>query len=128
MRPLLLASCAVTLAWGAAAAAQPAASPSTDDSKCLLEMVALSNSTDPKMQQLGREGVFFFTGRITGREPNFNFASLQTMARGMNPQTAQTDLQQRCGPMFQKYIQQLQAALQPPAGAQPPAAGAKPKR
>lgn len=117
---------AATLTLVTAAEAQPGAtSPSVADARCLLAMVALSNSTDADQQRLGQGGIIYFTGRIAGRDPNFDFASLKTLATKMDMQAAQTDLQQHCGPMFNKSMQQLGSALSPPAGSTPPA-GARP--
>lgn len=114
---------AATLMLVTAADAQPAAnSPSVADARCLLAMVALSNSTNADQQRLGQGGIIYFTGRIAGRDPNFDFASLKTLATKMDMQAAQTDLQQHCGPMFNKSMQQLGSALSPPAGSTPPAA------
>src|SRR5579862_274726 len=99
---LLAAMClAGTFALVTAAEAQPAApSPTTDDARCLLAMVALSNSTDANQQRIGQSGAVFFAGRLKARDPNFSFARLKTIATTMTAQTAQTDLQQRCGPLF----------------------------
>lgn len=117
---------ATAFALASAAQAQPAATtPTGSDARCLLAMVALSNSTDPDQQRLGQGGIIYFTGRIAGRDPGFDFASLKTLATKMDMQAAQTDLQQHCGPMFNKSMQQLGSALSPPAGSAPPAA-AKP--
>lgn len=112
-----------TLALGTAATAQPAAtSPSVSDARCLLAMVALSNADDPNAQRMGQSGIIYFTGRIAGRDPSFDFNSLKAMAAKMDMQSAQTDLQQHCGPMFNKSMQAVGAALAPPPGAAPPAA------
>jgi hypothetical protein len=118
----------VTLCAAAAVAsmarAQPAASSSAEDAKCLLDMVALSNSSTPEAQRAGQEGVVFFVGRISAHDPGFDFARLKAMSQSLNAQTAQTELQQKCGPMIQRYMQQLETALSPPAapGSAPPAA------
>jgi hypothetical protein len=87
-------------------------------------MVALSNSSTPESQRLGQEGVLFFVGRISAHDPGFDFASLKAMSQNMSTQTAQSELQQKCGPMFQRYMKQLEAALSPPAppASAPPAA------
>lgn len=122
MRLIIVTLCA-TAAFASVASAQPAAS-SPDDAKCLLDMVALSNSTTPQAQRLGQEGVLFFVGRISGRDPGFDFTRLKAMGQNMNAQTAQTELQQKCGPMFQRYMKQFETALSPPAppASAPPAA------
>jgi hypothetical protein len=123
MRLLALTLSAVTLASATAAVAQPAVpAASLQDARCLLAMVALSNATDANAQKLGQSGVIYFTGRISARDPNFNFASLKSLASTMNVQAAQTDLQQRCGPMFEQSMKQLETALAAPPGAAPPAA------
>jgi hypothetical protein len=120
---LLAATCfAGTLALVSAAHAQPAPpSPTTDDARCLLAMVALSNSSDARQQRLGQNGAVFFAGRLKARDPNFAFTRLKSIATTMNAQVAQTELQQRCGPMFNKSMQELEAALAPPASASPQA-------
>jgi hypothetical protein len=123
-----ICAAAATLTLASAAGAQPAAnSPSAADARCLLAMVALSNSTDANQQRMGQGGIIYFTGRIAGRDPNFDFASLKALAAKMDMQSAQTDLQQHCGPMFNKSMQQLGAALgPPPSSAQPAPAPAHP--
>ena len=133
MRLIISTFAAATLTLVSAANAQPPeASPTTADARCLLAMVALSNSQDPNRQRTGQEGVLYFTGRIAARDPNFNFASLRTLAEKMDAQSAQTDLQQRCGPMFNKSMQQVTTALSGPASgaapATPRAAPAAPKK
>jgi hypothetical protein len=117
LRLFIVTLCA-TAAVASVASAQPAASPSADDAKCLLDMVALSNSSAQGAQRVGQEGVIFFVGRISAHDPGFDFARLKVMGQNMNAQTAQNELQQKCGPMMQRYMQQLQTALSPPA---PPA-------
>ena len=123
MRLFIVTLCA-TAAVASVASAQPAASPSADDAKCLLDMVALSNSSAQGAQRVGQEGVIFFVGRISAHDPGFDFARLKVMGQNMNAQTAQNELQQKCGPMMQRYMQQLQTALSPPAppASAPPAA------
>jgi hypothetical protein len=120
MRSLIAPASAIALAFATGAGAQPSASPTQDDARCLLVMVGLTNATDPDAQRFGAAGVVFFTGRLTAREPNFDFARLKSMAATMDSQSAQTDLQQRCAPLVQRSMQQLQAALAPPADAAPP--------
>lgn len=122
MRLLVPISVAATFMLVTAAAAQPAATtPTGADARCLLAMVALSNSTNADQQRLGQGGIIYFTGRIAGRDPGFDFQSLKALAAKMDMQAAQTDLQQHCGPMFNKSMQQLGSALSPPPGATPPA-------
>ena len=82
-------------------------------------MVALSNDSQPEAQRAGQEGVLFFAGRISAHDPSFDFVRLKTMADSMNPQTAQTELQQTCGPMVQRYMQQVEVALSPPSTPSP---------
>jgi hypothetical protein len=120
MRLLAVTVSAVALAFATAASAQPSASQTEGDARCLMAMVALSNSNDPTAQRVGQDGIVFFTGRIAAGDPNYDFTHLKAMAATMNAQSAQTDLQQRCGPMLQKYMRQLEAALAPPAGTSPP--------
>jgi hypothetical protein len=102
-------------------AAPPPATPEASDERCLLAMLALSNASDQNAAQMGQTGVLFFAGRLKGRDPNFDFTKLKAVATTMSAQTAQSDLQQRCGPMVSTSLQQLQAALAPPASATPPA-------
>jgi hypothetical protein len=123
MRFLTSTCLAASLTLATAAGAQPAAnSPTAADARCLLAMVALSNATDQNQQRLGQGGIIYFMGRIDGRDPNFDFGSLRAMAAKMDMKTAQTDLQQHCGPMFNKSMQAVATALAPPAGTAPPAA------
>ena len=120
----LCATAAVaSVAVASVARAQPAA-PSADDAKCLLDMVALANSSEPAAQRSGQAGVVFFVGRISARDPGFDFARLKTMGQNMSAQTVQADLQQKCGPLVQRYMQELQTALSPsaPPASAPPAA------
>ena len=122
MRLFIVTLCA-TAAVASVASAQPAA-PSTEDARCLLDMVALSNSSAPEAKRAGQEGVLFFAGRISAHDPGFDFARLKAMGQNMSAQTAQSELQQKCGPMLQRYMQQLQTALSPsaPPASAPPAA------
>jgi hypothetical protein len=125
MRHLAASLLAATFGFATAAHAQPpapAASPTVADERCLLAMVALTHATDANAQRLGEGGVVYFTGRISARDPAFDFARLKTLAATMDPKTIQTDLQQHCGPLFNKSMQQLEAALAPPPGATPPPA------
>ncbi len=122
MRLFIVTLCA-TMAVASVASAQPAA-PSADDARCLLDMVVLSNSSAPEAQRAGQEGVLFFVGRISAHDPGFDFARLKAMGQSMSAQAAQSELQQKCGPMLQRYMKQLETALNssaPPASA-PPAA------
>jgi len=126
MRLLLATSLiAAALAPAATALAQPAAAGS-EDARCLLAMVALSNVDDPKAQHLAQGGIIYFTGRIAGHEPNYDFGKLKALAASMDMKAAQADLQNRCIPAFKASMQKVEAALTPPAGATPPAAPAKP--
>jgi len=120
---LLIATLCATAAVASVASAQPAA-PSADDAKCLLDMVALSNSSTPEAQRAGQEGVLFFVGRISANDPGFDFARLKAMSQNMNAQTAQSELQQKCGPLFERYMKQFATALGAPAppASTPPAA------
>jgi hypothetical protein len=106
----------------AAGAATAAGSATASDARCLLGMVALSNSQEPNAQHLGQGGVVYFMGRISAREPNYDFNRLRAMATTMNGQSVQTDLQQHCVPTFRASMERLEAALTPPASAKPPAA------
>lgn len=128
MRLLASIGFAAALTFSAAAQAQPSStSPTMADARCLLAMVALSNADDPNQQRMGQGGAIYFMGRIAGRDPNFDFATLRSMATTLDLKTAQADLQQRCGPMFNKSMQQVGDALAPPAGANaPPSGGASP--
>lgn len=124
MRLFLPLVCAAAALTPAVAAAQ-AASPVTQDARCLLTMVALSNSSDQQASHLGQLGVVYFAGRVTAREPNYNFAQLKTLAKSMTAEIAQTELR-RCGPLVESSLQGIQTALAPPAGAKPPASAAPP--
>jgi hypothetical protein len=127
MRLLGLAISAVALAFATAAAAQPAPATTTqDDARCLLAMVGLTNTDDQNAQHFGADGVVFFTGRLTAREPNFDFTRLRSMAQTLDPKTVQADLQQRCAPMLQNSMQKVETALAPPAGSTPPSAPSAP--
>jgi|WetSurMetagenome_2_1015567.scaffolds.fasta_scaffold108578_3 hypothetical protein len=120
MRLLAALSIAGTFALVSTAEAQPSApTPAMEDARCLLAMVALSNSSDQRQQRLGQNGAVFFAARLKAHDPSFAFSRLKSIATTMNAQTAQTDLQQRCGPMFNNTMQELETALAPPASATP---------
>lgn len=104
----------------AAAAAAPASSVDSD-ARCLLGMAALSNATDQNSARAGQIGVIYFAGRVSARDPGFDFARLRVMASGLNAQTMQAELQQTCGPMLNTAMQKLQAALASPPTATTPA-------
>jgi hypothetical protein len=114
LRLFIVMLCAAA-AVAATASAQPAAAPPTEEAKCLLDMVALSNSSTPEAERAGEDGVMFFVGRISARDPGFDFTRLKAMASSMNAQVAQSELQQKCGPMVQRYMQQFETALASPA-------------
>ena len=100
--------------------AQPiGATAAAGDTRCLLAMVALSNSTNPSDQAFGQVGTVYFMGRIAGRDPGFDFVRLRAMAATMDARSAQADLRQSCGPMFEKSMQQLTDALAGSAVATP---------
>jgi hypothetical protein len=122
MRLLGFTVFAASLAIAAAASAQTPASSSQEDARCLLVMVGLTNSSDQNAQRFGANGVVFYTGRLTARDPNYDFNRLKAMAASMNAQAAQTEFQQRCGPTLQTSMKKLETALAPPAGSTPPAA------
>jgi hypothetical protein len=132
MRLLLPALCLAALTPLATAAAQtpaaPAApaSPEVTDERCLLAMIALSNSPDQNASRMGQSGVFFFAGRLKGRDPNFDFNKLKPVSTTMSADTAKNDLQQRCGPLVSTSIQQLQTALTPPGSQAAPPGKATP--
>lgn len=113
-----IAACALALA--PASSAQPvAATAMGGDTRCLLAMVALSNSSNPSDQAFGQVGTVYFMGRIAGRDPGFDFGRLRSMATTMEAKSAQADLRQSCGPMFEKSMQQLTDALAGSAVATP---------
>jgi hypothetical protein len=125
MRSLAFCLLGATFGFATAAHAQtPAASPTTEDARCLLAMVALTHSSDQNAQRLGQGGIVYFAGRLAGREPSFDFARLKTIAKTLDAKAVQADLQQRCGPAFNKTMQQLETALAPPAA--PPSSSAPP--
>jgi hypothetical protein len=122
---LFIVTLCATAAVASVASAQPA-TPAADDARCLLDMVALSNSSTPQAQRAGQEGVLFFVGRISAHDPGFDFARLKAMSQNMNAQTAQSELQQKCGPLVERYLKQFEAALSPPAPPAPPASAPPP--
>jgi hypothetical protein len=71
---------------------------------------------------MGQTGVLYFAGRLKGRDANFDFKRLKPVAQTMSAETAQADLQQRCGPLVSTSLQELQTALAPPASQSAPAA------
>jgi hypothetical protein len=88
-------------------------------------MLALSNSSDPEQQRFGGVGASYFMGRIVAKEPNFDFASLKAIGAKLDQQSAQTDMQQRCGPLFAESLRRLTAALGKPES---PAPGTPPRK
>lgn len=125
MRLLAIAFSTAVLALASTADAQPAKPAAPEDAVCLLDMVALSNASTPDAQQIGRDGVAFFAGRISAHDPSFDFARLKTMGQSLNEQTLRTELQQHCGPILQQYMGKVETALSPPAPAATPTPGAK---
>jgi hypothetical protein len=123
---ICLAALAQSAATSAAAQAPAAASPEVTDERCLLAMIALSNASDQNASRMGQSGVFFFAGRLKGRDPNFDFNKLKAVSASMSAQTAQSELQQHCGPMVSTSVQQLQTALTPPGGQAAPAGKSAP--
>jgi hypothetical protein len=100
------------LAFATSSPAKPVGLAATGgDERCLLAMVALSNSTDPNEQAFGQVGTVYFMGRIAAQDPGFDFAQLRAMAATMDAKSAEADLRQNCGPMFQKSMAQLTDAL-----------------
>jgi hypothetical protein len=85
-------------------------------------MAALSNASDQNSARAGQIGVVYFAGRVSARDPGFDFSRLRTMASGMNAQSMQAELQQTCGPMLNTVMQKLQAALSSPSASSAPAA------
>ncbi|HKR90044.1 MAG TPA: hypothetical protein VJS38_17895 [Phenylobacterium sp.] len=116
---LLVAVGIAAFALAPASWAQPVGATAAGDSRCLLAMVALSNSTNPSDQAFGQVGTVYFMGRIAGRDPGFDFGRLRSMAATMDARSAQTDLRQSCGPMFEKSMHQLTDALAGSAVATP---------
>lgn len=110
MRSLVILSAALALA-AASSARSSTLEAEGGDARCLLAMVALSNSTDPNDQAYGQVGTVYFMGRIAARDPGFDFARLRAMAQTMDAKAVHADLQQSCGPMFQKSMAQLADAL-----------------
>jgi hypothetical protein len=93
------------------------------EERCLLAMVALSNSgNDQNAKGFGQAGVIYFTGRLA-HDPNFDFGRLKALIGTMDAKEAQAELEQHCLPEFQRSMQQMQAALpRPKSAAEPPAA------
>jgi hypothetical protein len=107
----LLASAMIIFAVATVASAQPVAAPLTsDDARCLLAMVALSNSDDPNSKGFGEGGIIYFVGRIAATDPKFDLGRLRSIAATMDPESVQADLA-HCGPMFQASMEQLADAL-----------------
>lgn len=120
MRLLAWIGLVSALTFGSPAEGQSSSAASMADARCLLEMVLLSNSDDANQQRMGQGGAIYFIGRIAGRDPNFNFATLKSMAATLDLKAAQADLAQNCGPMFNKSMQQVGDALAPPDAGEPP--------
>jgi hypothetical protein len=119
MRLLVALSVSFALAAASSPARSAALAAEGADARCLLAMVALSNSTNPNDQAYGQVGVVYFMGRIAARDPGFDFASLRALAGTMDAKSVHADLQQSCSPMFQKSMAQLADALAGAAVAAP---------
>jgi len=105
-----------------AVAAAPAGSSAATaaDARCLLTMAALTNTKDANTARSAQIGVVYFAGRLKARDPAFDFTSrLKTVAASLDPKGLPAEVQ-RCGPMVETAMKQLDAGLN--ALAPPPAA------
>jgi hypothetical protein len=126
MRAILLAAAGAVLLSPAAAMAAPAAaaSPVTSDALCLLTFAALTSQGDENQQQSARIAVGYFAGRIKAHEPGFDFNTrLKPLTAGLDGPHLQAELQ-RCAPIVQASMTQLETAFRALAPAQPPAGAA----
>jgi|KBSSwiStaDraftv2_1062776.scaffolds.fasta_scaffold02358_12 hypothetical protein len=90
------------------------------DARCLLTMAALTNTKDANTARSAQIGVVYFAGRLKARDPAFDFTSrLKTVAASLDPKGLPAEVQ-RCGPMVETAMKQLDAGLN--ALAPPPAA------
>jgi hypothetical protein len=104
----------------------PVASTALADERCLLEMVALTNSgNDQNVKGFGQAGIIYFTGRLA-HDPNFDFGRLKALIGTLDVKEVQSDLQQHCAPAFEKSMQQMQSAIAPPKAASQPPVGTPP--
>jgi hypothetical protein len=105
-----------------APAAAHADDPSDTDLRCLVVGAALTGSTDPSVQSLGRASLLYFAGRLDGRGDG---ANLSARVAATDAKMTAADLQAqipKCSALFTAVAQTLQAvgdslrsAAQPPA-------------
>jgi hypothetical protein len=122
----LIAGLALAAALPAAAATEVKAAPAakasaaTEDIRCLLTMVALSQ--DKQRQQAAQAGVYFFFGRLSTRNPGTDLTgAIKAEERKMQIKDLQAE-SLRCGPMVQNAGTILRATFAPPPGALSPGA------
>jgi hypothetical protein len=90
----LLAACAVLLCAGGARA-QDAEAQTRSDVRCFIAMGALGQSAQYK--QASTVGVFYFAGRIEGRDPDFDLKRAVRAEAGRMGATEYAGEIKRCG-------------------------------
>jgi hypothetical protein len=91
------------------------ASGAVSDARCLLAMVALSRSKRVTAARTGSLGIAFFSGRVSADDPNFDFSQLHQIGAKLDLKHAQADLDQHCGPLMARTLDQVKMALTPPS-------------
>jgi len=109
------------------AVAPTPASPLVSDVRCLLTMVALSQTKDGG--QAGQRGVYYFAGRLAHTPPATLTALVKSEAPTLGQAAALEAESRRCAPQIISSIQGVQAslgALRPPGSPAPGPAPAQP--
>ena len=108
MRAALTLAAAFGVGALAPAAAHAEDPKTTLDIRCVIVGGALSQSSDPDLQSLGRASLFYFMGRIEGRGDTDNLdARIVDAAAKMTADDIKTE-SKTCGAMFTAATQNLQ--------------------
>jgi len=95
----------------------------TADIRCVVVAYALTQNSDPDLQKLGTVSLFYFWGRLEGREATANIGHrLTEEASRMTPDDIKTQAK-TCGDLFTAGSQNLQTlnnSVQDQAGSTPP--------
>lgn len=103
MRVIVLAAILATVA-GAARAEEDA---NRADVRCVLAMSAMLRS--PQYKDAGGAGIFYFAGRIEGRDPGFDLGSAMKREAGRMGAADYGDEARRCGAQLAEKNRAFQA-------------------
>ncbi len=117
MKTALAALAGLLIASATTASAAPATDPVTRDARCLLVMGAMGTDANSKTAAL--LGVFYYAGRISARDPGFDFS---TRLRAVAEQIGDADFEgeaKRCGAEMTQASKSLDAAQASLTGVKP---------